>query len=416
MFRFTVARRGALAALLLSACAPVGAQGPLTLREALIRTLEGNPDLAAYRQVLRAQDGRVLQARLRPNPTVSADAENVLGSGATRGLDRAEWTLSLSQLIEPRELRDRRAAAAQAEREGLDVDAEALRLDLLAQTARRFVALVTQQETHLLSHRAVELAEKTASVVDRRVRAAKSPDAEADRAAVALERARIADAHVEHELLAARTALAACWAGLDEDFAEASADLYALPPVAPYDVLLASLERAPDVARYRAQARVHEAEQALARAGRRPGITLGAGVRRLEASDDQGLVFSLGLPLGMNDRNQGLIQEAQARRDGAEAQGLAALVRARAQLFGLHRELLDRHQQVDALRTRALPRMEAALANTEYAYERGRYGYLELVDAQRELLDVRASLIEAASQYHLTLIDIERLTGLAASR
>lgn len=51
-----------------------------------------------------------------------------------------------------------------------------------------------------------------------------------------------------------------------------------------------------------------------------------------------------------------------------------------------------------------------------FSYERGRYSYLELVDAQRELLDLRDALIEAATQYHQTLIEIERLTGTALSQ
>ena len=59
--------------------------------------------------------------------------------------------------------------------------------------------------------------------------------------------------------------------------------------------------------------------------------------------------------------------------------------------------------------------MESALKNTEYAFERGRYSYLELTDAQQELLDLRGTLIDAAALYHLTRIEIERLTGAAVS-
>ena len=148
----------------------------------------------------------------------------------------------------------------------------------------------------------------------------------------------------------------------------------------------------------------------------RPGIEIGAGLRRQQAVRDTALVFSVGIPLLTSDRNQGRIAAAEALRDGAEAQRIAALVNARAQLFRNHRELLDLRQQVSALRERALPQIEAALKKTEYAYERGRYSYLELVDAQRELVAVRDSLIDAATAYHLTLIEIERLSGLSASR
>lgn len=418
MYRFIAPGRLALAATLAFGVvdAAVSADIPLTLREALTRTLQSNPDLSAYQYVLKAQDGRIAQAGLRPNPRLNADLENVLGSGDTKGLDAAEFTLGLSQLIELGGLRDKRVASAQLEREGLDVQGHVARLDVLAETARRFVSLVSQQEQHRLTHLAVELADKTAVAVKRRVEAAKSPEAELDRAAVALERARIADAHAEHELLAARSDLAATWGASAPDFTDAAADLYQLPEVAAYPELLAALERTPDLGRYLTEARLRESEITLALAGRRPGIEVGAGVRRLEESDDTALVFSLGIPLPYSDRNQGTLAAAQALKDGAAAQRGAALIKARAQLFRNHRELLDQRQQVIALRERALPRMEAALKNTEYAYERGRYSYLELVDAQRELLAVRNGLIEAATSYHQTLIEIERLTGTAASR
>ena len=233
---------------------------------------------------------------------------------------------------------------------------------------------------------------------------------------MALERARIADAHAEHELLAARSDLAASWGAAMPDFTEAAADLYQLPEIAPYPDLLTALERTPDLTRYLSQARLRESEITLALASRRPGIEIGAGLRRQQAVRDTALVFSVGIPLLTSDRNQGRIAAAEALRDGAEAQRIAALVNARAQLFRNHRELLDLRQQVSALRERALPQIEAALKKTEYAYERGRYSYLELVDAQRELVAVRDSLIDAATAYHLTLIEIERLSGLAASR
>lgn len=418
MYRFPAAGRIALAAALALGLHPLArAEGPaITLREALDRTLQSNPDLAAYQFVLKAQDGRITQAGLKPNPTFTADLENVLGTGATKGVDAAELTLGLSQLIELGGLRDKRVASAQLAREGLEVEGHIARLDTVAETARRFVNLVAQQEEHQLTHLAVELAEKTSAAVERRVQAAKSPLAERDRAAVALERARSDDAHTEHQLLASRYELAASWGSVSPDFEVAAADLYTLPPVEDYPTMVAALANTPDLNRYLSEARLRESEITLALAGRRPGIEVGVGVRRLQADDDTALVFSVGAPLALKNRNQGLVQEAQALRDGANAQRTAAMVKARAQLFGNHRELLDRQRQITALRERALPRMEAALANTEYAYERGRYSYLELVDAQRELLAVRRELIEAAQQYYLTLIEIERLTGSAVSR
>jgi cobalt-zinc-cadmium efflux system outer membrane protein len=55
--------------------------------------------------------------------------------------------------------------------------------------------------------------------------------------------------------------------------------------------------------------------------------------------------------------------------------------------------------------------MAGALDETRYAYERGRYGYLEWVEAQREFIAIRRSLIEAAVNAQVFQAEIERLTG-----
>ncbi len=418
MFRFNTSGRCALAVFIAFALPGfAGAEPtPLSLREALARTLQSNPDLAAYQFVLKAQDGRIDQAGYKPNPTLNSTLENVLGTGENKNLKAAELTIGLSQLIELGGLRGQRVAVAQSARETLETEGHIARLDVLAETARRFVSLVSQQEEHQLTHLAVELAEKTAGTVERRVSAAKSPLAERDRAAVALERAKTADAHAEHELMSARYDLVASWGAVRPDFELAAADLYALPTIADYDQLLTALENTPDLSRYLSESRLHDSEIKLALASRNPGVEVGAGLRRLQVTQDTALVFSFSVPLPVYNRNQGLVAEAEARKQGAAAQRAAALVKARAQLFRGYRELLDRRNEVTSLRERALPRMEAALKATEYAYERGRYSYLELVDAQRELLAVKGSLIEAAAQYHLTLIEIERLTGTPLSQ
>jgi cobalt-zinc-cadmium efflux system outer membrane protein len=63
------------------------------------------------------------------------------------------------------------------------------------------------------------------------------------------------------------------------------------------------------------------------------------------------------------------------------------------------------------LRDQVLPQLQLALDQTRYAYERGRYSYLEWADAQRGLLAARVRLIDTAADFHNNRIDIERLTG-----
>jgi cobalt-zinc-cadmium efflux system outer membrane protein len=84
-------------------------------------------------------------------------------------------------------------------------------------------------------------------------------------------------------------------------------------------------------------------------------------------------------------------------------------------LFALYQELRHAHSETEVLRNDVLPRMETAVEQSRYAYERGRYGYIEWVAAQRELLEQRRALLEAAANVHRFRIEIERLTAAALS-
>ena len=94
----------------------------------------------------------------------------------------------------------------------------------------------------------------------------------------------------------------------------------------------------------------------------------------------------------------------------------AAQLKAETRLFELVQELKHSVTEAETLRDAVLPQMEEALRQTEYAYERGRYSYLEWVDAQRERVAVQRSLIEAAENAQLFQIEIDRLTATAVSR
>src|SRR5690348_6230870 len=103
--------------------------GELTLAQALANSLRSNPALAAFAWDMRMAEARVLQARLRPNPDLGVELEDLrvtrgpgsvattrsLGLstagpiasgdrsrsvGADAGLGESQLTVRLSQLVE----------------------------------------------------------------------------------------------------------------------------------------------------------------------------------------------------------------------------------------------------------------------------------------------------------------------------
>lgn len=391
-------------------------ESPLTLRRAIDATLAGNPELQTFAFEFRAQDARVEQARLRPAPTVSVDVENILGTGETRGTDSAEFTFALSQVIELGGKRGARIASAQAQRDVLAIDRQARQLDVLAEVTRRFIAVATRQEQLALAREALKLAEKTVSGARTRVDAAKSPHAELDRASIGLDRARLDERRAIVQLDTARKQLAAMWGEsqpvLDNQImGRAAADLYQLPPPTDFDELITRIERNPDFLRFASQARLADADLRLAATLRRPDVDVGVGLRRLQGSRDEALVASFSMPLFSGSRARSYLEEAQANRELVDAGRRVAEVKAKATLYELHRELGAALDEAQTLRDDILPRTSEALRETQYAYDRGRYSYIELVDAQREFLALRAALIDASSNAQSLRVEIERLTN-----
>ncbi len=395
-----------------AACAEENSRaGAITLRESLARAAESNPGLKALAYELSISEGRREQAGLRPNPRLGLELENLPGSGEFADGGRAEITLALSQIIELGDKRQLRVGVEQAGYGVVESDIVIRRLDLAAEVLRRFVRALGDQEL-LAAHRLrVELAEQTLATVEARVKAARSPSAELHRARAARDRALLDQRRMETDLVVSLHRLSALWGETQTSITSVRADLYALPAVSGFDQLLAATRESPDVQSLLSEARMRDAELRLAEAQRRPNLTVGAGIRRLEEFDDVAMVFSMELPLTLYDKNQGNIRAAQARREQADAVFEARLNQAQAELFGFHRQLLQARAQTEFLRGQVLPELELALQQTQTAYERGRYSYLELADAQRNLMEVREAIIDSATRYHGILAEIERITG-----
>ncbi len=187
------------------------------------------------------------------------------------------------------------------------------------------------------------------------------------------------------------------------------------PTLTSFESLVEQLERNPDFLRFASSARLRDAEVRLAQAKARADVTVSAGVRRLEAADDQAFVVGFSMPLFARSRAHGAIEEAQATRALSDSEQESRRVDVNAQLFELYQELRHAITEATTLRDVVLPQVEAALRNTQLAFDRGRYSYLEWTDAQRELLAVQRDRIEAAANTHLFLAEIERLTGAPVS-
>jgi len=383
----------------------------LTLRTAIALALLKNPKLSVFEWGVRAEEALVLQAGIRPNPEIELEAEGFGGSRDLRGTDAVETSLRLSQLIELGGKRAKRIRVTSLRRDVAAWDYETARLDVLTEVSQNFVGLLAAQERLRLHKDLVEMASQALDTTKERVNAGKVSPLDETRAQVRLTRNRIGLERSRGELIAARKRMAAMWGGLPPSFRQAEGDLYAVSEIPPLEDLLSRLDQNPNLARWETEFHMRQAAIDLERARTIPDVAISGGVLHENETDSAGFVLGLSVSLPLFDRNQGGIREARRRMSQAEEARVAAELEVRASLEVAYESLLSAYRESVALEGEALPGAEAAYQAAQEAYQYGKLGYLDVLEARSSLSEVRSDHIEAVSNYHAVAAEMGRLIG-----
>lgn len=387
----------------------VDPQGELTLHQALRLSLAHNPDLAAAGWQVVAAQADARQSGRPPNPRASLAVENFAGPQGGDTFERQ--TLRLSQVIELADKRNRRVDFATSQQRLVAWDYEQARLDTAAQVARRYVDVVVGQQRVELAGHNLALAQRAFDIVNQRVETGVAPVTERNKAQVRLSLQRIAQQRSEREYQAARQSLAALWGGRTANFTQAVGDLSVAVEVPDAKTLRERLRRAPAVARWDDEIASRRAAWELARANAVPDPTLGGGVRYFPDADDTAGVVEFSVPLAILDRNEGGILAARLRIARAYEQRNAAQAAAARDLVVAMMRFEAAAFELQTLDDEAIPAARSAYDSASRAYELGQTDYLEVLDAERTLVEVELQKINASGHYHTAVIDIERLTA-----
>jgi cobalt-zinc-cadmium efflux system outer membrane protein len=211
-------------------------------------------------------------------------------------------------------------------------------------------------------------------------------------------------------VVAAQAALAAQW-GAPQERPTVALALLDVPEPAPSQALAAAVTTTPDLERFATEERLADARVELARAQAATDWRWQVGVRRLQESQDQALVAGVSLPIGQARRAEPEIRERRADVARVQATAVARRIELERLVIAESERLHALRQQVLAISDVQLPRAREARDLTERGYRIGRFPYRELALASEQLIALELARLDAASQYHLTRIEVERLTG-----
>ena len=399
---------------------PIHETGDLTLRDAVNLTLLRNPELASFAKEMRALEGATLQAGLLRNPELSVNVENPGNIQKLRGDINSQdsvsqevvqqlTTIRIGQLIELGGKRAARVGAARLNEELAAKDYESRRVEIIARVANVFTEVLAGQERLKLAEETRQLAQNVVDTVVLRVQAGKVPPIEETRAKVGLSTARIEFEQAQRDLASARKRLALLWDSVAPQFAKVLGTLETAIAPPDYQILQARVMENPMALRALKNIEHRKALLEVEQTRRIPNLTLNAGAVHHAQLGGTTAVASVMIPLPLFDRNQGNLKEAYQRVDKAVDEQEATEVRLRTELAQSYEAMSAAWNEINILRDEILPGAKSAFNVMRRGYELGKFGLLELLDAQRVLFQNQLLYVRALANYQRLINDIERL-------
>ncbi len=383
--------------------------GSITLAQTLQIVLMQNPRLQAYSYEIRAREAQAIQAGLMTNPKFNVQVQNAGGSGDFKSFDQSETTIQLSQLLELGNKRSLRKKSATLSKEIAGWDYQVQRLEVLTQVTQSYIQVLKAQQKVSLTVEGVQLAQKFLNAVSERIKAGKVAAIERVKAEVIFANMQIEEERAKLDWVKARRQLSLYWGAAQPEFDSAEGDLFSIPARTLPE--LSTLSDNPRFSQWSTTLAHRQAELEVENSKSVPNLTLSGGYRRLKISDDNALVFGLTIPLQWSDRNQGAIANARHRLSKAQEEKKAEALKMEGDLLQALQELKFTHAKVISIKTRILPGAGKALNAISEGYRFGKFGLLDVLDSQKTFYQVRNQYLDALADYHITVAEVDRLTG-----
>ncbi len=390
-----------------------------SLNQVVTRALDANNDLVAARA--RVNTARALvgidRSRLFPTVDASAGAGVTETDGGSRQSYRASFDLAFDPDLFGRNKRQLESSMARADAVAATYDS--LRLGLATEVVRVYFVLRGLDEQEVVLNDTLKSRQEALDIQKTKTDAGLTDGLATSSARTELELARKDLADVQRQRGAAEHALAVLCGTRPADFdIGPAANTPGLPTIRP-DLPAAVLARRPDVRAAVENLRSVNAQIGVAEANFYPSfnITGDAGLQSVKASDFlnwESRVLSIGANAIVPLLNQGA---NIANLEAARSQYEEALALYRQTLLVALREVEDSIIDIQGLAD-SRSALDAALASakdtrqlTQERYNEGLTSYLDVVTADRTVLQIRLAIAVVEAQQRISLALLAKALG-----
>ena len=403
----------AIAAILLVSCAWAPAGAALNLADVLTEVRAKNPDLKAAAAVSSAAKSRIKQAYLLKDPVIEFE-RMYTPSGKNFVSGAGERNISISQEIDnPYKLLLRRDIAKD-ERAFYSSLYDAKELELTAKAKALFYEYYLAAKEEMIYNETADVLRGFSKIAETKYSVGRASQSDAIKAQVELSRALNMLVTVSQEKETAKAMLNSL---MDRDTMsplEEPGELEPAGPGADYEKMrAAALAANPGLKAYTLKVTQAERRLSLSKAEYLPDLML---LYRKRSAPGQAMDNTYDVSLGLTvplwfSKQKEMVKEAGAERDMAKAEYKAAGNELASSLREADIKARSSLRLVDLYRGSVIPQAEEALKIALSGYQADKTGFMDLLDAQRTLLEFRMDYYRYVVDYQTWLARVDQLTG-----
>lgn len=377
--------------------------------EAVSKTLTLSPKIRIAASDMSAKAGTQIQSALLPNPVLSYGVQNVFGNKDWQGWKSAESQYGISQLIETGGKRGYRYQTASFQYYASQAGFEASQLVVLNRLLKLFSSAASAQESYQLAVDQTKIAEEVYKTVSAKVEAGKVSVIQQNKAEIAFSTAQIDLEKAEADFFKSKERLAVLWGASSPDFDRVSFAFYEISFPDQLEKYLSGIRKNPELVRSQMEVNAANQNLKLEKSLAIPDITVTLGYRTLQNTGNKGMALGVSIPLPFFNQNQGNVQRAMAETLKTRDQYIELELALENKLALAHAELIRAYKEADKIRSTVLKAATESFELAKEGYVEGKFEYLDMLDSQKTLFEVRERYIQALLNYHQSLADIEYL-------
>lgn len=381
----------------------------LTLATAIHDAITYSPKIQSTQSAVKALIASVEQAGYKPNPQFDVNFNNIAGRSTYQGVSATEYDVNISQMIETAGKRQARIKAAQARVQTEKVNILIHKQDIKYTVEMLYLDMVIANENLKFTRFQENMAKKTLAFISKRVAMAADHETQRSKALFSYEQAVTNRKIAEQKLMQTKQKLALICGYPNTEFESVTHDFLNIGTL-PANVDANHLPDIPDLQKFDFLKKEKQAVLVLEKANAVPNPTVTAGIRRFAKTSDEALFFGMAIPLTFHNNNQGNINTAQATLEQVNYDKKQAELATKQMLMETYQALQTTYMRLSDMKTKLIPQATRSFELAKIAYKNDIYTYIEVLDAQNIVFNIKQQYIQLLQQYHTDKIKMNRLT------